>query len=211
MQPLEVLAHPGIHGAPHQPVGGFQYGDFALQLTRRGGHFETYEAAADHHQPRAGLKRAPQGQRVFDAPQIMHDRQVCARYFQSAQRRTRREQQLVVRERAAIVQAQAMRFGIDLCDGRLQAQLDVVLDVPLGLEQMGLFRWHLSEQHRFGQRRALMRRVRFLAHNDDVAGEAALAHGARRLPAGLAGANNYMRLHKSPAGMSGVKRPATSV
>ena len=84
----------------------------------------------------------------------------------------------------------AVNAFVATCWDRAEAQIDaVLLVVALGPEPGALER-HLPAQIRFGQWGPLIRQMRFLAEQRNLAGEAELAQAHGDLRAGLSGADD---------------------
>ena len=202
----------GRERPPAKPVERFHHRDLGAQHAGRGGDFEADPAAADDDQLRPLAEILPDRLAVVDAAQIVDPVELRPLDGEPADPAAGGDQQLAVRDAAAIRQRD--RPGRTVDRGRRHAgpELDPQLvERALGPEIAGIRRL-LPQQDLFRQGRALVGRVGLLADHDDAALEALVAQRPRRPATGLAGADHDDRriAHRTEvpgARSSPVRRP----
>ena len=144
--------------------GGFEHRDVEAALSRDGRDLETDVARADEQHARARRQRRRDGVDVGDRAQVVHAGQLRARHGERARTAAGREQQAVVRERAAVARgARARAAGLELLDARVLLERHALLCVERrGPQQQPLAR-ELAREILLRQRRALIRRIRLVA------------------------------------------------
>jgi hypothetical protein len=130
---------------------------------------ETDVAAADHDHARVARQARVERVDVRDRAHVVHSGQPRSRNRERARPASGRYQQLVVAQRAAVVQPQRMRGRVDLLDSRAELERDAFLRVKRLWPQQQPFTRRLAREVLLRQRRALIRRVRFLAEQRDRA------------------------------------------
>ena len=152
------------------------------------GDLEPDEAAADDDQADTAEELPPQSQGIVECPEI--ERFIGALDRKLARPRPGGDEQLVIGGRGTVGRPDEPGGPVDRDHPLVRAQIDVVFGKPLGLEN-GLWRRLVPGQHdRLGQRRSLVRGVRFLADQGDRTGKAALAESERGTGSRFSGADN---------------------
>ena len=182
--------HRRRHDPVHHALQRFDHDDCAAELAQARGDLEADVAAADDHRLRAGQDGGLDPIRIGKRAQIQRPAQIDARHAQPPRPSAGAERERVVAEPGAVCTDHRPLLTQDASHARAEAQIDIVLlVVGLGPEPGPLER-HLAAQVPLGQRRPLIRQVRFLAEQGNLAGEAQLAQAHGDLRAGLPGADD---------------------
>ena len=138
--------------------------------------FEAEQAAADHDAPFRMRAARLHRFEILDRPVHEAAVTIVPRHRRHERARTRREHQLVVRERFAGRERDRMRGAVDRRDLRIQAQVELRMTLEeAGFDERQVVRRLAREE--FRQVHAVVRRARFLAEHRDLqrAGGAASA------------------------------------
>jgi hypothetical protein len=170
------------HHARHRAVGHLEHGDVEAEVARAGGRLEPDVAAADHdHLARAGDIGA-NGVHVGDRAQAVDAGEVVARHLEAPRRAADAQQQLVVIELAAVAEPQSpLGAAVDRGHAHPEAGVDAMLLVVLRAAQPQPLALQFAGQVFLGQRRAVVRQVRLVAHQHDGPGVTLAAQGIHRL------------------------------
>ena len=186
----EEVRQRGRDGAGHHPVHRFEHRHLQSALGADGGDLKPDIARADDGDARTRQERRLQRVHIGDGFEIENPRQIGARTAQLAHPRAGGQQQLVVGQLAAIGQLHGLARTVDRLGRGVQQQIDARFAIiGIGFQEQAR-PLQLAQQIGLGERRALIGRIGFLAHQGDGAG---MAFGAQRLDGldgGLTGANN---------------------
>jgi len=186
----QVLGNLRRRRARANPGQRFDDSHACTTLARCRGHFEPDPAGPDHDEMRAGRKTRAQQEGIVDRAQIMQARRVCAGHAQLAGRRSRAEQQAVVCDRLAVGENEGARGALNRSGGHAGTNVKAEPLVCIPLEQVCRFGFSRACENGLGQRRAFVRRVCFVADENNAAVETFVAQRLCRPSSGLSGADN---------------------
>ena len=186
----EELRHRRRNGARHGAVGKFEHMHRFAERARHRREFEPDEPGAgnndlvcigEHRTDRVGIGKRAQAE---DAVQI------SAGDRQRAVMRAERQHEVIVIERAAARQRDALVGAVDRGDARLRDDLNAIIGEEfLRTERQRLGRC-LAHEIGFRQRRALVGQARLVSDDHDAPGKSVLAQRGGGLKPRLAGAGD---------------------
>ena len=172
MAAMQIADHVGGFGGGNPAKDArrrFDQRDIQPQLAGDGRRLQPDIAAADHHQPPAGLQCGLQRGDVGNVAHHMHAGQRAAhRLGQATRRGAQRQGQLVIGIFAAIRQ-HALALAVDALHRLAQMHDDGLFVPPFRRTQRQPVQPHLPQQIGLGQRRALIGRGGFVADHRDRA------------------------------------------
>ena len=194
VQRRELLAQLGAERAVERGRLRLDDGDGASGLPRGGGGLEADPAGPDDHDLHLRLERGPEGVGLLQGPQVEHVAQVGPGDGELPGRGAGGDRELVVGEPAA-VEGDRAGGAVDRGNRSAQPQVDVVLGVPGAGVDEDRVAFVLAQQVALGQRGALVRALRLVAEEHDLAVEPLVAERLGRLRARQPAAHDHECRH----------------
>ncbi len=166
-------------------------GDVEAALASGSGDLGADPAGADHDDPPAAVQPLAQRVGVLDAAQVEHAVELSAGNRKAPRLGSGSQQQPVVAEPLTVVERELARGRVQTDRGGAEAQVDVVRGVEALVVDVDLLAPGLAAQVLLGQRRPLVRALRFAADQHQAPFEALASQRLGRLGAGEAGADDH--------------------
>src|SRR5690348_2078304 len=182
----------GSHAAQDSRLP-FQHRNLGTDRPCNGGDLQADITASNDGDASAILNLCAKSERVLHAVEIVHVGATAARKVQRPGPAARGEQQPIVRDSGGSVDPDAPFPAIDTIDLRMQLELYVVRRVKGKGPQIQTVHAQCALQESLRQRRSLVRRLRFVAQQDDAPGESLFPQSESGLRAGLAGTDDHDR------------------
>ena len=152
-----------------------------VTITQRRRQFGADKTVADNHDLMTGIHRLKQLIGLRFAAQQMDPIEIAARQIGADWRRAAGDQQFVEGERLAILKDQPLLLGIQAAHGSLKS-FNVIHHIRFQ-QLRHLADIHFARRHKFGQRGAVVRRIRFPLNQNHAAFEAFMAQTPQRCAA----------------------------
>jgi hypothetical protein len=145
---------------------GLDHGDFEPQLPRGRCNLRTDEARTDDGNPRIGLERGPDRQRVVQGSQRMDavDLRLIVKLAHVA---TRRDHQPIEGNHVAAFEPHLTRVGVERDGALTQHEIDIQVVVAPSTKCESVL-LPLAAEHLLGERRPVVRQVLFVANQDEM-------------------------------------------
>ena len=169
VQLADEIAHLRAEHAFERPLLRRHYVHLELARTQRRRDFEADKARADHDRALALIRRPDDGAAVGERAQHTHMQQVGSRCREPHRFGAGREQKPVVGQGGAVREGHRTGARIDLCDTRLEPQVDVALLIEIIRAQRQPILRRAAGQIVLGEVGPIDRRRVVVAQHDDAA------------------------------------------